>query len=400
MGDFNAKLEITKEMCTQTESRNGKALQSLIDRNRMEAINRLETHTGTWTRINTQNPDEKSIIDYIIVTQPVTELITESETDTNMMYKIAGKNPTDHRAITATIAINRENQKQYIRRWKKGTTQQWEAFNKKLQDETHNTDDNRYTKYHRTLLQTLKTEVGKNNIEVNKKYRITNEQIKTAKLVKKAAKAKFQTACRKADNSEEKIETKNDYILTQTNLRHLIEIEHTKQQELRVNKLIEEGGANSNTFWKIRKRLIKKKDEKYDLIDETGRKVTNAKDADEYIANYFEDLYQAREGESEQEEWTTMIENKVKDIETENNNNLDAEPNLITRDELDMAIRQLNKGKSVGPDDIPNEAIINMNKKNRDTLRERLNEVYTTKQIPEEWREGEIIRIYKGKMQQ
>ena len=65
-----------------------------------------------------------------------------------------------------------------------------------------------------------------------------------------------------------------------------------------------------------------------------------------------------------------------------------------------MAIRQLNKGKNVGPDDIPNEAIINMNKKNRDTLRQRLNEVYTTKQIPEEWREGEIIRIYKGKMQQ
>ena len=92
-----------------------------------------------------------------------------------------------------------------------------------------------------------------------------------------------------------------------------------------------------------------------------------------------------------------MIENKVKYIETENNNNLDTEPNLITRDELDMAIRQLNKGKSVGPDDIPNEAIINMNKKNRDTLRQRLNEVYTTKQIPEEWREGEIIIIYKGK---
>ena len=129
MGDFNAKLEITKEMCTQTESRNGKALQSLIGRNRMEAINRLETHTGTWTRINTQNPDEKSIIDYIIITQPVTELIIESETDTNMMYKIAGKNPTDHRAITATTAINRENQKQNIRTWKKGTTQQWEAFN-------------------------------------------------------------------------------------------------------------------------------------------------------------------------------------------------------------------------------------------------------------------------------
>ena len=268
-----------------------------------------------------------------------------------------------HRAITATIAINRENQKQYIRTWKKGTTQQWEAFNKKLQDKTHNTDNNRYTKYHRTLLQTLKNEVGKNNIEVNKKYRISNEQIKIAKLEKKTAKAKFQMACRKADNPEEKIETKNDYILTQTNLRHLIEIEHTKQQKLRVNKLIEEGGANSNSFWKIRKRLLRKKDEKYDLIEETGRKVVNAKDANEYIANYFEDLYQAREGESEQEEWTTMIENKVKDIERENNNNLDTEPNLITRDELDMAIRQLNKGKSVGPDDIPNEAIINMNKK-------------------------------------
>ena len=132
----------------------------------------------------------------------------------------------------------------------------------------------------------------------------------------------------------------------------MIEIEHIKPQEHRVNKLIEEGGENSNSFWKIRKRLLKKKYEKYDLIDETGRKVVNTKDADKYIANYFEDLYQAREGESEQEEWTTMIENQVKNIETENNNNLDTEPNLTTRDELDMAIRQLNKGKSVGPDDI------------------------------------------------
>ena len=106
------------------------------------------------------------------------------------------------------------------------------AFNKKLQDKTHNTDNNRYTKYHRTLLQTLKNEVGKNNLEVNKKYRITNEQIKIAKLEKKTAKAKFQMACRKADNPEEIIETKNDYILTQTNLRQLIEIEHIKQQKL------------------------------------------------------------------------------------------------------------------------------------------------------------------------
>ena len=138
-----------------------------------------------------------------------------------------------------------------------------------------------------------------------------------------------------------------------------------------MNKLIEEGGANSNSFWKIRKRLLRKKDEKYNVIEKTGRKVVNAKDADEYIANHFEDLYQAREGESEQDERTTMIENKVKDIETENNNNLDTEPNLITRNELDMAIRQLNKSKSVGPDDIPNEAIINMNKKKqRHTQRE------------------------------
>ena len=103
--------------------------------------------------------------------------------------------------------------------------------------------------------------------------------------------------CRKADNPEEKIETKNDYILTQTNLRHLIEIEHTKQQKLRVNKLIEERGANSNSFWKIRKRLLRKKDEKYDLIKETGRKVVNAIDANEYIANYLRPLPSQRRRE-------------------------------------------------------------------------------------------------------
>ena len=40
------------------------------------------------------------------------------------------------------------------------------------------------------------------------------------------------------------------------------------------------------------------------------------------------------------------------------NNKVVSDNDYSTRAELDLAIRQLNKDKSVGPDDIPNEAII------------------------------------------
>ena len=57
----------------------------------------------------------------------------------------------------------------------------------------------------------------------------------------------------------------------------------------------------SDLFWKIRKKVINnsKPDEDYDTITEDDRLLTDPTEAKEHIAKYYEDLYQAREGQEE-----------------------------------------------------------------------------------------------------
>ena len=65
-GDFNAKLKISKENCEQAESRNGKILQEMITENNLTPATINADH-GIWTRANRKIKNEKSVIDYIMV---------------------------------------------------------------------------------------------------------------------------------------------------------------------------------------------------------------------------------------------------------------------------------------------------------------------------------------------
>ena len=66
----------------------------------------------------------------------------------------------------------------------------------------------------------------------------------------------------------------------------------------RIKNIIQEGGIKSNSFWKIRKKIMKngKSEDDYDVITEDDTVITDPKEAKEYIEQYYENLYQAREG--------------------------------------------------------------------------------------------------------
>ena len=106
--------------------------------------------------------------------------------------------------------------------------------------------------------------------------------------------------------------------------------------------IIQQGGAGSDHFWKIRKKILSQgKNESYDLITEDGKLVTEPEESKEYIADFYQSLYKARDGTAEYENWTKEITNKVQDIE---NSELEAEPNFST-DEIKIAIKSLKKKK-------------------------------------------------------
>ena len=68
--DYNAKLKIDTNECKQDESRNGKLLREIINNNNLKPVN-LEANHGIWTRVNRRNDAEKSVIDYILITDQI-----------------------------------------------------------------------------------------------------------------------------------------------------------------------------------------------------------------------------------------------------------------------------------------------------------------------------------------
>ncbi len=63
-----------------------------------------------------------------------------------------------------------------------------------------------------------------------------------------------------------------------------------------------------------KKYLGKSGKSEYDTITEEGECLQTPDETKEYIAEYYENLYQAREGKIEYQQWTNKIQSKVKEI--------------------------------------------------------------------------------------
>ena len=75
---------------------------------------------------------------------------------------------------------------------------------------------------------------------------------------------------------------------------------------------------------------------------------------------------------------------------------LEEEPEFTTK-EMTTVIKSLRRGKSNGPDGIPNEVFIESTEPNRETHRRIMNNILKTTIIPAQWKEGSLKRLYKGK---
>ena len=389
MGDFNAKLEVENIKIQQKQSRNGKNLEKLMEDTDTIPIS-LQQNNQAWTRVRKRKENiEKSIIDYIIMTKPMAEATTLVYVDEAGTHKLKGKEETDHNTIIIEAlyptASRAEKQKMLNLKDKAG----WEKFNKTIEDKYDKQMPSSYNEYDKTIKEAMKTSFKTITIDRGKyKYKKT-EEAKALKQSKKQAKKEFE----KAPLGEKK-EKLDKYIQTQKRLREEIENIEKHRVEQRINLIIKEGGAGSDHFWKIRKKILSQgKNETYDLITEEGEKITEPEQAKEYIANFYENLYKAREGTPEYQDWT----NKIKDsVEQMSQKTLEEEPDF-TAGEIKKAIKSLKKGKSNGPDGIPNEVYIESNNKTQEIHRYILNNVLRTIDIPEQWKEGDLKRLFKGK---
>ena len=235
-------------------------------------------------------------------------------------------------------------------------------------------------------------------MRTDKTGKTNNKRIKEAQETRKKLRKTFQEACR-TDTEEEKISTKKEYFESQIKLRTKIEEAVAMNIENKLKEIHRKAKINPNIIWDARKRVKASNGLDYPTYTEEGEQITNPNKTKEHIANYFEDLYQAREGKVECKEWTEKITAHVKKTLEEAETRATSAEDKINTKEMNHTIKRLQRNKSTGPDDIPNELFIEANEETKEILKAMIENVHKSEEIPPAWEEGEIIRLYKGKSQ-
>ena len=137
LGDFNAKIGNEEQGIPNGDpiiTPNQKRLTHLTNNFNLKILSKSPKCKGKWTRINTKNENEKSIIDYPLCTQALyTNLITIDEEEN---YKLNGRSKTDHNSII--IKINKSTsmvkKKIYSYQWEINSDTNWNRFRETMQN--------------------------------------------------------------------------------------------------------------------------------------------------------------------------------------------------------------------------------------------------------------------------
>ena len=393
-GDFNAKLKNDTKNHKQEISPNGTIMkENLLEHTQLEPIS-MKSEPGKWTREHRTNPNEKSIIDYVLMTPKLADKVTSIMVDEEGMYRIEGKNPTDHNTIIVETELDIDIEKKTIYKWNLNNKDGWRNYNKRIQQKHREKPPKNQEELTELIISTLKETIGQTKITTGGKNRKASQQEKDKRENKKTAKKIYEQALKQDRND---IKTKLEkYMEAQKELRDQIELDLQKTTKEKLEKYRKEGHMKQNQIWKLKNEAeTSKENDQYDTITEEGKLLQEPEETKDYIANFFEDLYQARPAKNEYQNITEKIEQEVKNIEQELKNKPPIED--FSMQELNNAIKKLKRKKATGPDNIPNEIFIEADQETKSIYLRNFNEINKTMNIPVNWQEGEIIRIYKGK---
>ena len=183
----------------------------------------------------------------------------------------------------------------------------WENFNKTLHKKIPVRDLTNPHKITDSIIWALNKTIGKKTIG-NSKIKESKE-VKQARRAKRQARNLFDTACK---NNGNKTQTLENYREAQTYLKSIILKEKKEETKSTFDKILNEGGVKSQTFWQTRRKILgANKPPEYDTIDEQGVKILDPEKSKEHIASYFEQLYRAREPDKTNYEISQKISNDI-----------------------------------------------------------------------------------------
>ncbi len=240
VGDFNAKLKINipSKNINQAQSRNGEMLQSVLEEAESIALNTKE-NICEWTRENRKKPDEKSIIDYVIVSRKTEAKIKDTKVDIAGTHRLKGKEETDHNTILLETNMSLKTNHTLRKVWKKGKPQDWANFNNDIEKTIKEDKPKNFDELEELITKKLKKHIGQITIKNNRKRE--SKKAKEIREKKKEAAKQYKEACETKPNNIEEI--KNHYIDMQKKLREQLENDEIENRKNTANRLIKKGAS-------------------------------------------------------------------------------------------------------------------------------------------------------------
>ena len=129
MGDFNIKI-------VQGSSRDSMLLNKVVEDCNLVVLNKTDKCQGTWTRVNTKNEKEKSVIDYIITTNEMYDNVKDMIIDEEGCYKVKGKNESDHNTIilNTEVPVKLKVKTKRKPQWNITVNTDWQKFRETLRE--------------------------------------------------------------------------------------------------------------------------------------------------------------------------------------------------------------------------------------------------------------------------
>ena len=390
--DANAKIGLMNENI----SRNGHLILETFENTGLIIMNKSSKCDGVITRMNTKNQNEKSAIDFILATETAEIWIKHIEIDETGLYKIKGKNDSDHNTISIKLdlehvdnCINGRHTDWNIR----APSEKWTLFSDQLNMRNMKatmtiTDQRlpleaRYKRWYHELDQAARQTIGRTTIKHGKPPKVSIElnELQTMKRMMKLE-------IRDPTNMERKTTLVTQY----KDIQQRIHDQIIKEKTMIIQKKFEEINADKSRtrFWKEKKQMTRNEVLQSLIIkDENGVRIYEPEQIKEKTASYYENLYKAKT--MRPHPYHNEVINKVK----ENSLNYEYDSldyNLApTKDELREIVMEKKNGKSTT--DIRNEMLKRPGESMVDFLYPLVLTIWQEEIIPHQWNEGRITSL-------
>ena len=392
MGDFNCKIGRGKK--DGEISKGGKILLNMTKKYGLHVVNTNEKCEGKWTRIE---GDQKSTLDYIIIREEdknyVKKMIIDEEKNITPYGKTNDRSKrvvySDHCMMKCDINLKMKLQEEEKPKYM--GVKEYEKYIKEIEKEKISNIINKdqfkesYTKWNDKV------------IEIANRNKKRRKKISKSKVNRKLTSVKKQIV--KKIKNEENEKDKKLLKRRKSLIDEYIDNENKEKRRVKVNKIVEEikkgGGVDSETFWKVRRRITGgKKEEMYAVEDESGERKEDPEEIKEVFRKYYDNLLNRRAREDQKGENDEVVETVMRGLQMISEK---MEPQKITKKTIEEIVHGLKNRKAGDKSGWTNELL----KWGGDEMVESLERIYklvsVKQEIPREW-EQMIIKSINKKM--